>query len=407
MYSRPKNLNTLKNQTLQLPTPEADAIRHSQLLTDAIVAEIEQSGGQITFERYMAMVLAHPGLGYYVSGSQKFGASGDFVTAPEISPLFSYCVARQCAEILATLSESSEKAMMEFGAGTGIMAADILLEMEKIGELPQRYYILELSAELKQRQRETIQTKAGHLLNKVEWIEKLPATGFCGIVLANEVLDAMPVHRFFKDASNTGQPLGEYYVAWEKGEFVLRQGPLSSDELQQSISAIDDKLPEKYSSEINLAANAWVSSVADILQNGVVLIIDYGFPRHEYYHPDRGQGTLMCHYRHRSHTDVFFYPGLQDITAHVDFTAVAKAANNAGLDIIGYTNQAFFLLGNRVESYLQELDSDSVDYMKLSQQLKTLTMPGEMGELFKVIALGKRYSKPLQGFAMKDDRMKL
>ena len=407
MYSRPKNPNTLKNQTLQLPTPDADASRHSQLLTDAIVAEIAQSGGQITFERYMAMVLAHPGLGYYVSGSQKFGASGDFVTAPEISPLFSYCMARQCAEILAALGTSNDKVMLEFGAGTGIMAADILLEMEKIGELPQRYYILELSGELKQRQRQTVQTKAGHLIDKVEWIEELPVTGFCGIVLANEVLDAMPVHRFFKDTSNTVQPLGEYYVAWEKDEFILRQGPLSSDELKKSISAFDDNLPEKYSSEINLAANAWMSSVADILQNGVVLIIDYGFPRHEYYHPDRGQGTLMCHYRHRSHANVFFYPGLQDITAHVDFTAVAEAADNAGLDIIGYTNQAFFLLGNRVESYLQELDSESVYYMKLSQQLKTLTMPGEMGELFKVIAFGKGYTKPLQGFAIKDDRIKL
>lgn len=397
----------MKKQTLQIPTPEAEALRHSQLLTEAIVAEIEQNGGRISFERYMAMALAHPGLGYYVSGSQKFGASGDFVTAPEISPLFSYCLARQCVEILASLDTSAEKAVLEFGAGTGIMAADILLEMEKLGELPQRYYILELSAELKQRQKETIQNKASHLVNCVEWIDKLPATGIYGVVLANEVLDAMPVHRFFKDATSTSLPSGEYYVVWDNGKFALSQGPVSSDQLLQVIDTLDEQLTDKYSSEVNLAANAWVSSVARVIEKGVALIIDYGFPRHEYYHPDRAQGTLMCHYRHRSHTDPFLYPGLQDITAHVDFSAVAEAANNAGLDILGYTSQAFFLLANHVEDYLHNLDSASVDYLKLAQQLKTLTMPGEMGELFKVIALGKGYSKSLQGFSLKDDRMKL
>jgi SAM-dependent MidA family methyltransferase len=397
----------LKKQTLQLPTPEADALRHSQLLTKAIVAEIEQNGGRISFERYMAMALTHPGLGYYVSGSQKFGASGDFVTAPEISPLFSYCLARQCVEILRSLNVSTEKTLLEFGAGTGIMAADILLEMEKLGELPQRYYILELSAELKQRQKETIKNKAGHLSNNIEWIEKLPSRGFNGVILANEVLDAMPVHRFFKDAANADLSSGEYYVAWDNGKFIFDQGPVSSDQLQQIINALYPQLPGKYTSEVNLAANAWVSSIAEVIENGVALIIDYGFPRHEYYHPDRAQGTLMCHYRHRSHTDPFLYPGLQDITAHVDFTAVAEAAKISGLDILGYTSQAFFLLGNHVEDYLQNIDSASVDYLQLSQQLKTLTMPGEMGELFKVIALGKGCDNRLQGFSMKDDRMKL
>lgn len=355
----------------------------------------------------MAMSLFEPGLGYYVSGSQKFGASGDFVTAPEISPLFSYCLARQCSEILTHITPDSQKSILEFGAGSGVMAADILLEMEQLGQLPDCYYILEVSADLKQRQYETLQTKAGHLIDRVNWLEQLPDSPFTGIVLANEVLDAMPVHRFYKDSTNKHHTVGEYYVAVEDSRFVWRQGALSNEKLQDIVNNIQDQLPNDYSSEINLAATAWVASIASCLHKGVVLIIDYGFPRHEYYHPQRDKGTLMCHYRHHSHPDPFFYPGLQDITAHVDFTAVAEAADAAGLDILGYTNQAFFLLGNKIEDYLIKRDSNSPEYMKLAQQLKTLTMPGEMGELFKVIALGKSFNENLEGFSLKDDRVRL
>jgi len=295
------------------------------------------------------MVLAQPGLGYYVAGSQKFGQAGDFVTAPEISPLFSYALAQQCAEIFITLMPS-EKIILEFGAGSGVMAADILTELERVGELPQRYYILELSAELKHRQKETIKNRAVHLLDYVEWIEQLPDKSFNGVVLANEVLDAMPVHRFYKDKSNRQYPLGEYYVSWTGERFELSQGPFSSDELASEVHKLEEEIPDNYSSEINMAASAWVTSIAERINRGVILIIDYGFPRQEFYHPQRTQGTLMCHYRHRSHTDPFVYPGLQDITAHVDFSAIAEAANTAGLDIIGYTNQAFFLLGNHGET---------------------------------------------------------
>ena len=355
----------------------------------------------------MAMVLFEPGLGYYVSGSQKFGASGDFVTAPEISPLFSYCLARQCVEIFAFMGADCEKSVLEFGAGTGIMAADILLEMEKLGRLPDHYYILEVSADLRQRQQETLKAKADHLLDRISWIEGLPAKNFTGVVLANEVLDAMPVHRFYKDKNNSDRTLGEYYVVEQDSGFAWQQGPLSNDVLDKKLAELQDRLPGNYSSEINLAASAWIKSIASWLQKGVVLIVDYGFPRHEYYHPQRGQGTLMCHYRHHSHSDPFLYPGLQDITAHVDFTAVAEAADTAGLDIIGYTSQAFFLLGNKVEEYLADLNSRNPEYMRLSQQLKTLTMPGEMGELFKVMALGKSFNASLRGFSLKDDRFRL
>ena len=393
----------MKRQILQFPEPDADALQHSQLLTDAIVEEINQQGGQITFERYMALALSKPGLGYYVSGNQKFGASGDFVTAPEISSLFSRCVAQQCMEIISNLPTTSAASILEFGAGTGVMAADILLEMEQLDALPRHYYILEVSAELKQRQQQTLTNKVPHLLGLVEWLDELPADGFNGVILANEVLDAMPVHRFYKDAERTG----EYFVGWVNNEFVWKKGQFSFDVLREKVVELEQLIPEGYSSEINLAASAWVSSIAKMLQSGVALIIDYGFPRHEYYHPDRVQGTLMCHYRHRAHEDPFLYPGLQDITAHVDFTAVAEDAYKAGMEIKGYTNQAFFLLGNGVEKYLENKDSSSTEFMKLSQQLKTLTMPGEMGELFKVIALGKEYNEPLKGFSFKDNRSKL
>lgn len=393
----------MKKQTLQLPVPDDDAIAHSQKLVSVIADEIANQGGRISFERYMGMSLFQPGLGYYVSGSQKFGASGDFVTAPEISSLFSWCLARQCKQVLDLLPASESKSILEFGAGTGVMAADILLEMGRLGKLPDRYYILEVSAELRQRQQETIRKKSGELFDRVCWIEKLPDSGFTGVVLANEVLDAMPVHRFYKDGRN----LGEYYVALQDDRFIWQAGEFSSDTVREKVSKLEKDLPESYTSEINLAASSWVSSVAECMKQGVILIIDYGFPREEYYHPQRIQGTLMCHYRHRSHDDPFLYPGLQDITAHVDFSAVADAADAAGLHIIAYNNQAFFLLGNQVEQYLENTDTSKPEYMKLSQQLKTLTMPGEMGELFKVMALGKSFDQELQGFSLKNDIFRL
>ena len=396
-------MNSLEKQLLQFPVPNQDAQQHSQRLIQLMRDEIEQHGGRISFERYMSLALTAPGLGYYVSGNQKLGASGDFVTAPEISSLFSRCLARQIAQVLSQLRAEGNASVLEFGAGSGVMAADILLELERLAILPAKYYILEVSAELKQRQQATLQQKAAHLVHCVHWLESLPQSGFRGVVLANEVLDAMPVHRFFKEA---GQ-LGEYFVAWDGQQFVWEKNNFSNDHIASRVHALSDSLPDHYSSEINLAMDAWITSVAEFMQQGVVLIVDYGFPEHEYYHMQRDQGTLMCHYRHRSHDNPLIYPGLQDITAHVNFTALANAADAAGLHVAGYNSQAFFLIANGLEEMLQSVDVNDPEYLKLSQQVKTLTMPGEMGELFKVMALSRGHDQILQGFQLQDLRSRL
>ena len=396
-------MNSLEKQLLQFPEPGEDARRHSQQLIQLLVEEIAQHGGRISFEHYMALALAAPGLGYYVSGNQKLGAAGDFVTAPEISALFSRCLARQCAPILENLSAEGEVDVLEFGAGSGIMAADILLELERLGQLPSRYLILEVSGELRQRQQQTLQQKAAHLLERVQWLDTLPAAGFRGVIFANEVLDAMPVHLFFKDKGR----LGEFYVTWNGEQFIWEQGDFSNREIAARVRALSGHLPDHYRSEINLAMDGWLTSVAEMMDQAAMLIIDYGFPRREYYHAQREQGTLMCHYRHRSHDDPFVYPGLQDITAHVDFTAVAEAAHAAGLQVAGYNTQAMFLLANGLDTMLQSSDVNDPEFLRLARQVKTLTMPGEMGELFKVMALTRGYDQALQGFQLQDLRARL
>ncbi|NOZ53998.1 MAG: SAM-dependent methyltransferase [Gammaproteobacteria bacterium] len=399
-----KHQNLLKKQLLQFPEPDIDAQQNSQALVALICDEIEREGGKIPFECFMALSLTAPGLGYYSAGNQKIGVHGDFVTAPEISPLFSRCIASQCQQVLSQLDQAGEAAnILEFGAGTGTMAAEILLELERLQCLPHCYYILEVSADLQQRQRETIRRSAPHLEAAVIWLKTLPQQDFRGIVLANEVLDALPVHRFYK----TAKSVGEYYVAWNGQQFVWELGEICSDSLANVIDRLEKDLPDNYQSEVNLAANAWVASLADFLQQGIALIIDYGFPQREYYHVQRSQGTLMCHYRHRAHDDPFVYPGLQDITAHVDFTAVAEAAANAGLDVAGYNTQGFFLLANGLEKFVGVADISDPEYLKTIQQIKTLTMPHEMGELFKVMALSKNYDCSLQGFQFQDLRAKL
>jgi len=396
-------MNPLEKQLLQFPAPDMSAQQHSQQLIRLMRDEIEQGGGRISFERFMALALTAPGLGYYVSGNQKLGAAGDFVTAPEISSLFSRCLARQCAPILEHLATDARANILEFGAGSGIMAADILLELERLQQLPAVYLILEVSGELRQRQRDTLQKQVPHLLDRVKWLDTLPGRGFRGVILANEVLDAMPVHLFFKDR----QKLGELYVAWDGERFVWQKGGFSNSQIEARVKALNDRLPDNYRSEINLAMDAWIVSMAEMMEQAVMLIIDYGFSTQEYYHPQRAQGTLMCHYRHRSHDNPFVYPGLQDITAHVDFTAVAEAADGAGLQVAGYNTQAMFLLANGLETMLQSVGVDDPEFLQLARQVKTLTMPGEMGELFKVMALTRGYTHTLQGFQLQDLRVKL
>ncbi|MEO5702498.1 MAG: SAM-dependent methyltransferase [Gammaproteobacteria bacterium] len=393
----------------ELPAPDASATAHSERLQAVIREEIIFHGGQISFARYMELALYAPGLGYYSAGARKFGVQGDFVTAPEISPLFARCIARQCQQVLRELGSAD---ILEIGAGSGIMACDILRELDVLQSLPAHYFILELSAELRERQYNTIKHEIPDLSQRVIWLDALPPAGWRGVVLANELLDAMPVHRFYVGE----QGAGELYVGWEDSKFVWRRGAVSSPWLKQRIEAIERELgdsydagfPSGYESEINLAADCWLGSVASLLEAGLLLVIDYGFPRREFYHPERSTGTLMCHSRHRAHADPLVLTGLQDITTHVDFTAVAEAGVEGGLTVAGYTTQASFLLGCGLGDMLKALDVDNLAHrLKFAQQIKTLTMPSEMGELFKVMALTRNIDMPLLGFGLQDMRGRL
>ena len=389
------------NTVLELPQPDADAQAHSDTLQAVIREAIEQAGGHIGFDRYMELALYAPGLGYYSAGNQKFGEAGDFVTAPELSPLFSRSLARQCAEILAVIPQAE---ILEFGAGSGIMAATILRELGQLDCLPERYLILELSSELRARQQQTLGQHCPQLAERIVWLDSLPAEGFRGVILANEVLDAMPVQRFCIDYDEPH----ELRVGWDgKGFYLAEAAPDAALFTRLEGLRRQYELPNTYCSEINLYAEQWIASLAEILQQGVVLLIDYGFPQAQYYHAQRSDGTLLCHYRHRAHHDALILPGLQDITAHVDFTAVAEAALKAGLAVRGYTTQASFLLANGITELLAEAGDDLRDQLTLSNQIKRLTMPGEMGESFKVMALGKGWQAPLRGFALRDDRARL
>jgi SAM-dependent MidA family methyltransferase len=388
------------SQVDALPVPEAEAQAHSERLITLLRDEITAAGGRISFARYMELALFAPGLGYYSAGSRKFGAEGDFVTAPEISGLFSRALARQVAEVLQMLGGGE---VLEVGGGSGVMAADMLAELATLDRLPERYCILELSAELRARQRDTIAARVPQLLDRVQWLDALPEAGLRGVVVANELLDALPVHAF----EVTVQGVRERFVAWDGERFQWQLDAPETPQLAQRLATLAAELPVGYQSEINLDAEGWVASIAERLAAGVVLLLDYGFPRHEYYHPQRGGGTLMCHYRHRAHDDPFVYPGLQDITAHVDFTAIAEAAVEAGLDVRGYNTQGFFLLANGLTELAEQEDVDQTQRLRLAQQVRTLTMPGEMGELFKVLALSRHYDAPLRGFALQDLRHRL
>ena len=385
-----------------LPEPDAAALAHSQLLLGHVQAIIRANGGPISFRQFMQEVLYAPGLGYYTAGSHKFGAAGDFITAPEISTLFSHTLAQALAPVLPRLDEAN---ILEVGAGRGVMAAEILRHLERQDSLPEHYYILELSADLRERQQATLAQQLPHLLERVVWLEQLPQA-FSGVVLANEVLDAMPVNLF----TIRGGQVRERYIDWQDGHLVWCEGEPSDERIGVRISAIEQALgqplAEGYSSEINLLAEDWLATLGQHLQQGLVLLIDYGFPRHEYYHPQRQAGTLMCHYRHHAHDDPFQYLGLQDITAHVDFTAMAEAAHTAGLQICGYTNQGNFLIGSGLAE-LVGVSEDMSEQVRLAGEIKKLTMPHEMGELFKVIGLDKGLDIHLPGFALRDLRNSL
>lgn len=353
------------------------------------------------FVTYMQYALYAPVEGYYSSNLIKLGSQGDFITAPELTPLFGYTLANQCQQVLALLEKPC---IFEFGAGSGQLCVDILTQLEAMNSLPEHYWILEVSAFLKQQQQVTITEKIPHLASKVQWLERWPDKPFQGVILANEVLDAMPVHRFLKTADG----LLESSIYLDKQNNLCEHFlPCSNPLLINHVNTLLPDLTPPYLSEVNLLLPGWIQQCANMLEKGAQFILDYGFPRKEYYHPERREGTLMCHHQHKAHTDFLLQPGEQDITAHVDFTHVAESAVTAGFTVAGYTNQASFLLGNNILTFLENQVTDEKEQFRRTQAVKQLLHPQEMGELFKVMALTKNCPIPLQGFSFLDKRASL
>ncbi|HEY3328071.1 MAG TPA: SAM-dependent methyltransferase [Novimethylophilus sp.] len=378
-----------------LPQPSPDALAHSAALDAVIRSEIEAAGGWLPFDRYMELALYAPGLGYYSAGLEKFGVAGDFVTAPEISGLFGRCLARQARQVL----EVTGGDVLELGAGSGKLAVDMLAELDRQGCLPERYLILEVSAYLRDTQKKRINSSlSGHVAQKVVWLDAMPDS-FSGLVVGNEVLDALPISLVAWQESG----LCERGVAVRDGRFTWQDRPLTAGPLFGVAREL--ALPPGHVSEVGLAAGGLIASLSRMLERGVVLMLDYGFPRREYYHPQRAQGTLMCHYRHQAHDDPLLYPGLQDITAHVDFTAAAEAAVANGTALLGYASQTQFLINCGITDFLAEVSPrDAAAYLPLAAQAQKLLSPAEMGELFKAIAFGKEYNHALLGFVRGDKR---
>jgi SAM-dependent MidA family methyltransferase len=380
-----------------LPAPTPDALAHSQRVTAHLRSLIDDAGGWIPFSRFMEAVLYAPGLGYYAAGAMKFGAAGDFVTAPEMTPLFGRTLAHAIAPVLAETGGE----VLELGAGSGRLAADVLGELERIGALPGRYCILEVSADLRQRQQDTIARERPQLADRMQWLDALPEH-FSGVILGNEVLDALPVDLVhWTDAGP--QVRG---VTLDGETFAWQDRPIDDPLLRARADALN--LAPGYCTEINLAANALIASLAHMLDRGLILMIDYGFAAPEYYHPQRHMGTLRAHYRHHALDDPFYLPGLCDLTAHVDFSAAAQAGTAAGLELAGYTSQANFLLNSGLTVLLMQTPpTDAAAYLPQANAVQRLVSPAEMGELFKVIGFGKGGIAPLAGFARGDRRHSL
>jgi SAM-dependent MidA family methyltransferase len=364
---------------------------------------LDRAGGWLPFPRFMQEALYAPGLGYYSAGAQKFGSGGDFVTAPELSPLFGACIARQLAPVLGALGGGD---VLELGAGSGCLAADLLTGLAGLGQLPQRYCILEVSADLRERQRQRLAALPAELSARVAWLEAPPEAPWQGALVANEVLDALPVEVFAVRAGGFAQ---RGVVAGDDGALAWGERPAPpalAAELARLQADLPQPMAEGHVSEVCLLAGPWIDTVTRSLQRGLALFIDYGLPRAEYYHPLRAAGTLRCHYRHRAHDNPFYRPGLQDLTAWVDFTRVAEAADAAGLDVLGYTTQAAFLLGNGIEALVTR-QVEALARARSASEARRLLMPDEMGEAFKVIALGRGLDQPLAGFSLSDLRSRL
>ena len=375
-----------------LPIPNAEAQAQNRQLTTLIQAKIEHSEGWLSFANFMQMALYTPDLGYYSGGAKKFGIGGDFVTAPEISPLFAQTLARQVAQVLAVTNGD----VLELGAGTGKLAADLLPALQALGCAPQHYFIMEVSAYLRQIQKESLQKSlSSELLKRVVWLDVLPQN-FVGVMLGNEVLDAIPVHLIHKTADS----LYERGVAYD-GNFIWQDRLLETGHLFDLAASLG--LPNEYLTEICPAASGLIASLAQALQCGVIIMLDYGFSAREYYHPQRNLGTLMCHYQHYSHTEPLIYVGLQDITAHVDFTSIAHAGVGHGLALSGFGTQAQFLMNCGILELMSQVSPrDMANYAPLAAAAQKLLSPAEMGDLFKVIAFSKQIEEPLLGFSAGD-----
>jgi SAM-dependent MidA family methyltransferase len=387
---------------LDLPVPDADALAQSSRLVSLIEHEIAAAGGWIAFHRYMELALYAPDVGYYSSGVQKFGKGGDFITAPELTTLFGQTLATQVAEIM----RMSHPAVIEVGAGSGVLAADLLSELERLDCLPESYEIFELSAQLRARQQQTLATLDPKLFSRVAWLD-VPPESFFGALVGNEVLDAIPPHLV---VARGGEIFERGVIREGVGVFGWMDRPARGAVLE---AARELSLPEiamamatdggEYVTEINLAAAAWVADWAARLRYGALLLFDYGYPRDEYYLPARSRGTLMCHYRHRAHEDPFLWPGLNDITSSVDFTAMAETGFDAGLDVLGYASQGQFLLNCGLIERLERCGAaGSAAATRASVAAQKLIQPCEMGELFKVLALGRGINAPLLGFTRGD-----
>jgi SAM-dependent MidA family methyltransferase len=383
--------------TTSLPAPSPDAAAHSARLVEHIRSAVADAGGWMPFARYMELALYTPGLGYYMAGARKLGPDGDFTTAPELTPLFGQVIAQQIRQLL----DLGLTEVLEVGAGSGALAASVLEELEHLGVLPERYLILELSADLRARSRDAIAAAVPHLMERVAWLNALPPV-FSGVVVGNEVLDAMPVNVVrtttdgaIEEGGVVATPAG-FDWAWRPAEGVVLQ------------AARELALPPGYTTEIGLAARSFVASVARTLERGAALFIDYGFPARELLHPQRTMGTLMCHYRHRAHADPFFLPGLQDMTAHVDFSSMAAAARAEGCEVLGYATQAQFLVNCGLTDLLLRVSpEDAVHYLPRASAANKLVSPAEMGDLFKVYAFGRGVPDALLGFRSGDRRTSL
>ena len=393
-----------------LPVPDREALAVSQELSTRIAAEIARHGGWLSFARYMEMALYEPGLGYYSNPGQVFGAAGDFVTAPELTPLFGATLARQVSPWLKDPAlAGSGQVVLEVGGGSGMLAAQLLNALDNVGHHEVRYLILELSAERREHQRQTLKSLAPGLMDRVGWLETFPES-FAGVVVANELLDAMPVQLFEWQADAEAE-LQEMGVTWVDGQFAWAPRPADAV-LTETVTALRNRLgPEgaqwhsPYRSEICPAQQAWMRTLADCMTAGVVMLLDYGFAEPEYYHPQRDQGTLMCHYRHRSHADPFLWPGLSDITAHVDFTALARAATAEGFSLVGYTSMAAFLLNAGLLDELADLPREPESFwFAQAQAVQQLISEAEMGELFKVIAFEKNLREAASVLGFGGDR---